>query len=258
MTDFIDNINGQSLMSSAFDGKKVAKLFAVFQDVTFTADQYKTYSLESVIPHDGFDYDVEFEGFITTGTSSGNAAGMTLYGGTTSSDTSGICRVRCCRCVTRASSNQISSGTAIVTIRGKDRFVTVRNQDASGTSGNCSLYVKRYIRKLGFNQRSSNTKYISKINRGNNNENLIGGEMLDGQWVRSTATLASGVSLAAGVATSYSVANYLPSDGYDYEVLAVLTGRTGTTSGNSVTLRIGTETTANNNSRASQRSSARK
>ena len=248
MTDYIESINGESIASSAFDGNKVDYLVPIFENITFTADQYRTYSLANIIPNDGFDYDVEFEGFVTTGTTSGNAAGMTLYGGTTTSDVTNICRMRCCRCVTRASSNQLAAGTVNVIIRGKDRNITVRNMDASGTSGNCSLYVKRHVRRVGFNQRSSNTNYISKISRGSNSEAIIGGKVLDGPWVRSLVTLASEITLNSNAVNSYSLSSYLPDDGFDYDVLAVLTGRTGTTSGNSITLRIGTESTATNNS----------
>ena len=55
MTDYIESINGESIASSAFDGNKVDYLVPIFENITFTADQYRTYSLANIIPNDGFE-----------------------------------------------------------------------------------------------------------------------------------------------------------------------------------------------------------
>jgi len=63
---------------------------------------------------------------------------------------------------------------------------------------------------------------------------------IDGQWVYGYLALASNVSANNTTpVTQYSLANYLPNDGYDYEVLMQALCSTGTTSGQfmSVVLR---------------------
>ena len=56
---------------------------------------------------------------------------------------------------------------------------------------------------------------------------------IDGQWVYSSATIASSVTWTTNTpAKSYSLANYLPNDNYDYEVQLTVTLQTGATSAN--------------------------
>lgn len=321
----------------------------VFKDKTFTASQWKTYSIASLIPDDGYDYEVVFEGLVKTGTSSGNAASIWLYAGTaSSSNNSSQISGRIARCVTRTSSAQQTAGTVTLPIKANDKNVTVSNADSSGTSGNCGLWIKSY-RRLGTNKGNSNTDYFSKVytdcieeidytlycwdlvsstktglpqnlysrkqelpaliktEEGNYAEdnllynaddivwmnglllllfvaqigqtifeinqsgNLvlyesgtiiatyqytpsgnittrkqgqheitlpIGSKSLQGQWVSSSSDLASGISCAKNAIKTYDLSSYLPNDGYDYEVLVSVCGRTGTSSGNTAGLRI--------------------
>jgi len=51
---------------------------------------------------------------------------------------------------------------------------------------------------------------------------------VDGQWVSSYLSIASGVSAPTSTALSYSLANYLPNDGYIYEVMFSMVGSTST------------------------------
>lgn len=60
----------------------------------------------------------------------------------------------------------------------------------------------------------------------------IGGDSFDGGWIASVKNLASNVSLGAQGTHTYDLSNYLPNDGYGYEVLLDGTAMTGTTSGN--------------------------
>lgn len=64
---------------------------------------------------------------------------------------------------------------------------------------------------------------------------------IDGQWVYSASTLASGVAAPTTDAITYSLSSYLPNDGYKYEVLFTATATTGSTSGNVVRVSLLTD-----------------
>jgi hypothetical protein len=57
--------------------------------------------------------------------------------------------------------------------------------------------------------------------------------MCDGQWVDANVTLASGVTAPTTTNIEYDLSNYLPNDGYDYEVIVNATAMTTSTSGSS-------------------------
>lgn len=65
---------------------------------------------------------------------------------------------------------------------------------------------------------------------------------IDGQWVYSYKQLASTVSVDNTTpVTQYSLANYLPNDGYNYEVLMQGLCNTGTTSGQFISIVLQTD-----------------
>lgn len=65
----------------------------------------------------------------------------------------------------------------------------------------------------------------------------IGGNNFDGQWVFSKRTLISGTALNAETSYTYDLSDYLPNDGYDYEVfISDCYGVTTATSGQSTRL----------------------
>jgi hypothetical protein len=144
MTDYIENINDNSLSGEMFDGQPSETLNErIFNDTTFTADQRRTYSLANIIPDDGYDYEVLFEATGGTGSTSGNSAGIMLYSGTaTSGNDADNFNTMVARCVTRTSSTQRCGGIAKLPIKASDKKITVRNVDASGTSGTFACYVK--------------------------------------------------------------------------------------------------------------------
>ena len=249
MVDYIEKVNDNSLDSEAFDGQRTSQInndSTIFSGQKFTADQWKTYSLGSLLPNDGYDYEVQFEVWTNTGSTSGNATGVILYSGTaTSSNNGNSFAARVTRTVTRASSTQIGCGAAILPIKASDRNVTYRNADASGTSGNHSFYI-RSKKRIGSNLLSTSTKYVSNISNGTTR--AIGGSLLNGKWVYKRITVARGLTLGAGASSSpYSLSSYLPNDGYDYEVLLVASGSTGASSGNNIALRPGISSSADSN-----------
>lgn len=234
MTDYISNINDNPLDGNVFNGQYSGQDTSVFTNVTFTANQWRTYSLASIIPDDDYDYEVLFEVTASTGTTSGNLVDIQLYSGTaTSSNNANNFHTRVGRCCTRTSSNQRCGGIGILPINASDKKVTVRNSDGSGTSGNYNCYVKR-LRRIGTNKKSNDTKYISNIN-----SHPIGGKTLDSQWINSTYDIASGLSIAKDVIKEYDLSSYLPDDNYSYDVMFFVNCRTGTTSGNTAIIRVG-------------------
>ena len=248
MTDYIASLNGNDIEGDVFCGPWTdIAIVTLFSSVTFSADQWRTYSLTSVLPEDEYDYEVMFEGYIETGKTSGNAAGMHLYSGTaTSTDNANSFDLRIGSIITRNASTQIAGGIAIIPIYASDRNITVRNHDSLGKSGGMTLKV-RSIRRLGTNMRSSATPYVSNISiNDNSGARDIGGDVTGSQWVASGLAVASSVSISASGSNNYDLSSYLPDDDYDYEVMFTVTASTGKTSGNTFSLRIGPSSTGDN------------
>lgn len=70
----------------------------------------------------------------------------------------------------------------------------------------------------------------------------VGGDEFDGQWVVQNYTVNSSFTLSPGAYQTFSLASYLPNDGYDYEVVLENTAYTGTTSGDWAEVRAYTGT----------------
>ena len=68
------------------------------------------------------------------------------------------------RCNTRSSSNHGIYFCGWVEIKPNDQYFTIRNYDASGTSGTCYIHLKAY-RRIGYNNDSNN--YLEKIKTSN-------------------------------------------------------------------------------------------
>lgn len=81
------------------------------------------------------------------------------------------------------------------------------------------------------------TDYISKINA-NSTDYIVGGDILDGQWVKSNYTILTNATLAGSSSFIYSLSSYLPNDSYNYEVLVSGKATTGSSSGNICQLEV--------------------
>lgn len=88
------------------------------------------------------------------------------------------------------------------------------------------------------------TSVISKIATPNGTQ-TIGGDQFDGQWVRSIKTLLSNVSLAASGSQTIDLSTYLPDTQHRWEVIINVIGTTGTTSGNTIRLLVGSGSNEN-------------
>lgn len=67
--------------------------------------------------------------------------------------------------------------------------------------------------------------------------------LVDGTWSNAAVTLASSVTIPTSNNITYSLASYLPNDGYDYEVLLNGSVTTTTTNGSALELRVGSDLT---------------
>ena len=63
----------------------------------------------------------------------------------------------------------------------------------------------------------------------------------DGQWVYTNTQIVTNVTAPTTNSLSYSLSSYLPNDAYNYEVLFVANGTTGSTSGDRVYLELETD-----------------
>lgn len=64
--------------------------------------------------------------------------------------------------------------------------------------------------------------------------------IFDGQWVNATTNMIyTATTFSSATTYEYSLANYLPNDGYNYEVIVTAIGATGSTSGNTAEISIG-------------------
>lgn len=134
------------LISNAADGQWVAVNKTLFSKKSWAVDSNEiTYSLNDIIPNDGYNYEVLVSGHGNTGTTAGSqftcamrssfvgSSGLVLY-----------------RCQTRTNSNIASGGCGIIPI-GLDRNITILMTVAGSATGNTYGYVEAY-RRIGKNQ----------------------------------------------------------------------------------------------------------
>ena len=88
------------------------------------------------------------------------------------------------------------------------------------------------------------TNVISKITTPDGTQ-TIGGSPFDGQWVHSVSTLLNNVTIAASGSTTVDLSSYLPDTTHRWEVIFVIRGVTGSTSGNTIRLLLGSGTSGN-------------
>lgn len=218
-----------------FDGQWVYCSRTINSSFALETKASLTLSLSSLLPNDGFDYECLFRTFIVASATSGEAATIILYSGSSTASPSAYQRVD--RIINRAANAQQGGGTAFLPIYASDKNVTVYN-DSAQTTGSCSIYLHAY-RRVGKN--GSANQYISKINT-KGSVATVGGDNFNGPWVYSSSNLISSVSIASNASTTVDFSSYLPNDDYAYEILIAVSSQTGAAAGNIATLRLG-ETT---------------
>lgn len=236
----MDHNDIQRVGGDEFDGQWVEYGQNLATSIDIAPDASFNYSVANYLGDNTHDYEVEFELYVQTGSTSGDCGEFWLYAGNTRRD---VWNTRACRLMTRAANPQIAAGTFILPISKTDQSITILAHNAS-TVGTCNftLSAVRY-RRIGNNDTHSD--YVSAISVRGTQYN-IDGNFLNGNWVAKDTPLYNG-TIASGASQNCSLSSYLPEDGYSYEVLFTLRADTGTTSGNAVTGRVGYSSTANSN-----------
>ena len=139
-----DNYSGQWILPLKSD--------YIVAGETFGGNVSRTYDISSWLPDDGYDYDVQFSGYIRTGSTSGNGASVDII---TDTGTLIIDREN-----TRSSSNHIGAGGGILRIPADNKVITVKNY-ATAATGNCGLDINM-IRRVG-KQAELTSGYIDKV-----------------------------------------------------------------------------------------------
>lgn len=122
------------------DGQWVSKVSRLANGTTIPTSTNITYDLSSYLPNDGYIYEVCATGSVTSGSTSGNYAGINLQSDISSD-------MYLCYARTRASGTVISAGTLIIPV-GNARTLTVFAN--SSFVGTFNLWVKGY-RRIGTN-----------------------------------------------------------------------------------------------------------
>lgn len=231
MVDYIEKINDISIGGYQFDGTRDDTITTLNNGSTFTmaAGATRTFDVSSLIPNDGYDYFCTFDGYLYTGTSSGNSADMQIYSGSSASNPNSNFYRRLCRAVTRHSSAQFAAGTIEILIRHTDKKITIYNGDSNGTSGNMQFRLTSY-RRVGTNDSLANK--VEKITTKDGTYTL-GGKVVDGNLKLIMQNAVTGTTVAASGTSNISIANLLPNDGYEYEVFVTIYSNTPSTSGKS-------------------------
>lgn len=88
-------------------------------------------------------------------------------------------------------------------------------------------------------------RYIENINF-NNTQTTVPDTLIDGPWTYNSYQFYNSTSIASNATNIVNVSNYLPNDGYDYELLIYSAASTGGTNGNTVRLKIGNDASPDN------------
>lgn len=228
MVDYIEKVNDIAIGGYQFDGKRDDTVTTLNNGSTFTmaAGATKTFDVSSLLPNDGYDYMCTFDGYLYTGTTSGNTADMQISSGSSSN---GVFYRRLCRAVTRHSSSQFAAGTIEIPVLRSDRKVTIYNGDGSGTSGNMQFRFTSYRRIGKINSLQNGVEKVTT----SGGTYTFGGKVVNGNYKLIMANVSSSLAVPAETTKTIDISSVLPNDGYEYEVMVTTYGTTGTTSGKS-------------------------
>ena len=122
------------------DGQWVSKPSRLASNTTAPTSTDITYNLSSYLPNDGYIYEVWVTGSATTGSTSGNYAGIDLQSDISSD-------MYLCYARTRASAGVISAGSLMIPVGNARTLTALANSSFVGTF---NLWVKGY-RRIGIN-----------------------------------------------------------------------------------------------------------
>ncbi len=135
--------NISAIGAKRFDGQWINNHTIIFEVTKFDPGTTHEYDLSSILPNDGYNYEVLLACYGRTGNTSGNSAGS----GVSSSIITDLLRFG--RAVTRTSSSVAYSGTVLLPV-GTDRKIIYKITDTNATTGDSGLSIQGY-RRLGTN-----------------------------------------------------------------------------------------------------------
>lgn len=223
--------NTQQIGGDEFDGQWIDALTTISGSFTLAPDGQQVFSLAGYLPDSTYDYEVTFEITSSTGGSSGNYVESYICSGNSRSSFA----TRSIRMITRASANQIGGMTVVVPILASNQNVLVYTYSGSNGNSTFGLWARGY-RRIGKNGTHSN--YVSYIDYQGENY-PIGGDFLNGDWIPSNNEILFNSTLAKEEMQAIDMSSFLPNDGQAYWVMISATVRTGASSGNAASVRIG-------------------
>lgn len=233
MVNYVSNIKinkeTKPIGGDNFNGQWVKKHTTLVSAASWKSKTRYTYSLENYLPDDDYDYEVLFNTWQQTDGKSTQYISIRATGSKTVSTNQNVYAIGV-ESTPRATASEGSRCNFRFPIKANDRNITIENT-GSGNTTNSNLYARAY-RRIGKNPNNGNN-LISNIKTGGVSY-PIGGNNFDGQWVVKYINVFGSKTLTKGQTITYSLENYLPDDGNNYEVQMYYMIRTGSTSGNSV------------------------
>lgn len=241
MVDYIEKIQYQdqpaeNITSPCFNSNWVIAGKVLASNLTYTSGTYYNFSLSDYLPNDGYDYEVYITTYVLTSGSSGNNVYGYMYSGTNHNYFSAM---------VGSSRAQVNAGRStcrvcILPVKATDKVVAYMQNGGANAVG---VYINAVAyRRIGKN---TGTNRISQIQFPNSNSLQFGGKCVQGKWVKKEATLLTNYTIPAtsGASTDssrtvVSLADYLPNDGYDYEVYLSGQCNTNATDGAVGNLRV--------------------
>lgn len=223
MTDYISKIATPDGEMRTIGGDFLSAEWTLYRTVLFfgSLDAKSTTNLDltTVIPSDGFQYELLLDVIAVTSSNQDNKyISIEL-------DSVKFGEIR-----TYNTSSLVSEHTGILPLTADNRNIKLDNTGDGGTSA-VQIYLRAY-RRLGTNT-GLNSEIIKSINN-----NLIGGKIADGQWTHKSLLIqgASGNTFPTGMQNYklYDISGYLPEDSAycDYLVQVLSWGGTGSNTGN--------------------------
>lgn len=240
MTDFIEKIQFQdqtaeNISSPCFNGNWVLAWKTLSSSATYASGTWYNFSLSDYLPNDGFDYEV----YVTTYASTSNASGNNVYGYIASGANHNYITLMVGSDRAQTATNYSTCRVCIIPVKATDKTIGYYQDGGANAVGG-------YISVAGYRRIGKNTGSNRIANIDFPNHSLeFGGSVVQGKWVKSELTLASNITIpyteqgaTESSKTVISLAQYLPDDGYDYEVYISGQCNTNATNGAVGNLRV--------------------
>ena len=209
-----------------------------YGSITMTLSNGKaTQPLSSYLPNDGCNYEILFDVTWVTGSAANNAANLNIYWTTDGVDYSvWMGRVK--------TYNAVAQEKSAIFVLGPLKSTSTLTYNVTGTTSGKAYASYHTYRKLGTRGNSIVTSVDNMSYRnglGNVVTNPVGSWRLPGEWIITGMTVAGNLTINSsnsGKARTISLASYLPSDNFQYELIITGEVSSGTTNGNILTISL--------------------